>query len=72
MAQNKDLCPNTNGEHRYFVFKTQEVFVPFKLDVSILEQALIPKLPAELYVKKEYAILGCNCGSVIKTEVEQR
>lgn len=68
----KDLCPNTNGEHRYFVFKTVEVFEIYEPNASDLEKAIMPELPAQLYVKKEYAILGCNCGSVIKTEVKKQ
>lgn len=74
MSDNKDLCPiNASGDHRYFVFKTSEVFELLDMShISELESALMPKLPSQLYVKKEYAILGCNCGSVIKTEVKNK
>lgn len=75
MTQVQDLCPNqTDGNHRYFVFKTVEVFVPyvFTLDGSedntTVEKILV-SIP-QLYEKKEQAVLGCNCGSVIKTEVK--
>jgi len=58
-----DTCPNNEFGHRYFIFKVVESFVPYVgIDKPYDEQ---------VYVKKEHALLGCNCGSVIKNEVKQ-
>lgn len=48
-------------EHRYFIFKTFEAFEP-----TVVGQGGV-----QLYEKTEYAVLGCNCGSVVKEEVKQ-
>lgn len=59
---NNDACPNSDiGVHRYFIFKTVECF----------ERVEVFSELGTLYVKNEYALLGCNCGSVVKTEVKQ-
>jgi hypothetical protein len=68
MTQSKDLCPlNMTGDHRYFIFKTVEVFEPIPK-----EEIADPTPGRQLYEKIEYALLGCNCGSSIKTVVEMR
>jgi hypothetical protein len=68
MTDSKNLCPiSDTGNHRYFIFKAVEVFEP--LQVSLAADG-----PADLkhtfYEKVEYALLGCNCGSVIKQKVK--
>lgn len=47
-------------EHRYFIFKTYDCYEPFE------KQKVL-----QTYIKIEYAILGCNCGSVIKMKVQE-
>lgn len=69
--EQRTACPSTGDMHRYFIFKTEVVFEPWAPVMSDLEKALLPDMPALLFVKKEYAILGCNCGSVIKKVVKQ-
>jgi hypothetical protein len=70
MTQEKDLCPlNTSGDHRYFIFKSIEVFVPFKTPENWA--AWDTDKFVQLYQRIEYATMGCNCGSAIKTEVKQ-
>lgn len=76
MDQEKDTCPiSPTGEHRYFVFKAVEVFEPYYFSVAAEVDpatiATINSLPP-LYRKIEYATLGCNCGSAIKTEVKSK
>lgn len=53
-------------EHRYFIFKTFETYE------AIPEQADEPYLGHQLYIRVEYAILGCNCGNTIKERIKQR
>lgn len=63
-----NLCANSDsGDHRYFVFKTFEVFEPVNSD-DVMEAK--EQIPRQFYEKVEYAVLGCNCGSVIKKVVE--
>lgn len=60
----EDLCPITGQAHRYFIFKTFEGYEPtmtLELDKPTTDLA---------YYKREFAILGCNCGSVIKIKVQ--
>jgi hypothetical protein len=72
MTKEKDLCPmNSSGEHRYFMFKISEVFVPFEGKNKSVSTQLELKNTC-LYEKKEYATMGCNCGSAIKSEVKQK
>lgn len=77
MTQTQDLCPlNTSGDHRYFIFKTVEVFELYKgsydgLPIDATGQR-DGKLGTNLYEKIEYGLLGCNCGSVIKSRVKQQ
>lgn len=66
MPDTQDLCPNqSDGNHRYFVFKTAEVFVP-----QDPERTGQTDVTTTLYEKIEQAVLGCNCGSVIKRVVQ--
>lgn len=53
-------------EHRYFIFKTQIEYDP------ISDDDLNGTKYGQLYEKVETATLGCNCGSVIKSIVEQK
>ena len=67
----KQHCPLTGGDHKYFISKTLELFEP--VVVSETAAGLIKEFVAgaKLYVKKEYAILGCNCGSAVRKEIEK-
>ena len=53
-----DECPLNTYGHKYFVFKTFEAY-----DLYSTTQGL------PLYAKQEYAVLGCNCGNVIKQKI---
>lgn len=65
MSDTQDLCPSTdNGNHRYFIFKVVEVFEPYTFKNGDNNP--------NLYEKVEYALLGCNCSSVIKQKVKQK
>lgn len=74
-----DFCFYTGDQHKYFVFKTVEIYELHKIidgsdpDVNPKDIGVILDFVRNnnLYVKKEYAILGCNCGSVIRKEVKQ-
>lgn len=55
---------SSEHEHRYFIFKTYDSYVPQDPERTSQSDVTIT-----LYQKIEYAILGCNCGSVIKKEV---
>lgn len=58
-------CPITGQPHRYFIFKTFENYEP----TVTFENG---KPTADIaYYKREIAVLGCNCGSVIRREVEK-
>lgn len=84
MSEANDYCPlNPSGDHRYFIFKTVEVFETYTPPVGIYSAVISNKelavkndrevekwFSTQLYQKKEYAILGCNCGSAIKKEVK--
>lgn len=63
--EDTQACPISGDNHRYFIFKTYEEFVP-QIQVSLTAKAASP----QLYEKVEKAVLGCNCGSVIKTKVK--
>ena len=68
MTQAQDTCPVTDsGNHRYFIFKAVEVFEPF-IDIDLEATGKNGKY----YEKVEYAISGCNCGSVVKQKVKQQ
>lgn len=69
-----DSCPLTGGAHKYFIFKTMDWYEPFSFSVEFMEnysEAFMELFDNvdQYYIKKEYAILGCNCGSVIRKEV---
>lgn len=65
-----NVCPLNGDNHRYFVFKTTSEFVPVDTDKVVYREDY-PGPVVQLYEKVEYAVLGCNCGSVIKTEVKE-
>lgn len=58
-----DICPISGDQHRYFIWQTKNEFEPFN--------GGDPNTGAQLFVKIEYAILGCNCGSAIKKRIKQ-
>ncbi len=63
----KTTCPNTpDGKHRYFIFKTFETHE--LIDPAYYTVATIITIP--IYQKMEYALLGCNCGTVIKRVIK--
>lgn len=66
-----DTCPLNEVGHKYFIFKTAEIFEPLGLDTGDGTKVPAKFSDKPVYVKTEYAILGCNCGSVIKKEVKQ-
>lgn len=59
--ENEDICPINNDRHRYFIFKTYDVFEPVNLGTG----------HDNIYEKVEYAVLGCNCSSVIRKRVKE-
>jgi hypothetical protein len=64
MDDNKDFCPvNASGDHRYFIFKAMEVFLPYEDEDSV-------PIDKNLYEKKEKVILGCNCGAALSKLIE--
>ena len=63
MAGSLEACPaSPGGSHRYFIFKTGTEFVAATDDDKY----------GMLYAKQEYAVLGCNCGAVVKRTVVDR
>lgn len=79
----QDFCPISGDQHRYFIFKTIEVFEIYTPPLDIYSAIMGNKelalkndpevekwFSTQLYAKKEYAVLGCNCGSVIRKEVK--
>jgi hypothetical protein len=62
-----DYCPFSGQEHKYFIFKTFEMYEPATGYIYAPED----KDHRTLYDKKEYAVLGCNCGSVIRKEIQK-
>lgn len=54
---------SSDHEHRYFIFKTYVGYDP------ITDEEYLGGKWGTVYKQQEYAILGCNCGSVIKMEV---
>jgi hypothetical protein len=49
-------------EHKFFVFQVKADFQPLPLDEN----------GKQLYERYEYAVLGCNCGKVVKTKVKEQ
>jgi hypothetical protein len=59
-------CPSSmSGDHKYFIYKTFETYEP----ATGYLYAENDKDHRTLYDKVEFAILGCNCGSVIKSRI---
>lgn len=52
-------------DHKYFMFETKTAFVPYKFDSADIVTG-IDTDNTVLYIREEYAVLACNCGSVIK------
>jgi hypothetical protein len=73
----EDFCPLTGQFHRYFLFKTFETYERYKvIDGTNIDSDAARHILAfigshELYEKKEYAVLSCNCSSVIKQEIQK-
>lgn len=63
MTTSTTPCPLNSGDHRYFLFKSYEAFEP------VINQGSLNG-NNQIYEKVEYAILGCNCSSVVKTKVK--
>lgn len=74
--EQRTVCPTTGDFHRYFIFETKNGYEPIQVEVvtgvkaGILSREGTTELRT-LYEKVEYAVLGCNCGSVIKQKVKQ-
>lgn len=58
------IAPDDDHDHRYFIFKTFETYELFEAKAN-------PWTNKQLYEKVEYAVLGCNCGSVVRQKVLQ-
>ena len=57
-----DDCILNPAGHRFFINgKTYTDFVPYEFRDG-----------EQLYIRKEYAVLGCNCGEVFRKLVEER
>lgn len=61
-----DYCTFTRGEHKYYIFSTKSDFEP----VTDLE--IIDITTDQLYRRIEYAVISCNCGSVLRKRVRQQ
>lgn len=62
----EDNCPIHGENHKYFIYKVVDYFEPVVVD-SIYKLS-----PTVTYYKKvEYAIMGCNCGSVVREKIKQ-
>jgi hypothetical protein len=61
-------------EHKFFIYETKMAFEPFVLNLPPMDdkeyikfwQAVSAALPANLYERVEYVVLGCSCGNVIR------
>ena len=62
-------------EHKYFIHEVRTAFEPVVPPVEPItdEAATVCEYikAHDLYERVEYAVLGCNCGSVIKQRVKQ-
>lgn len=56
-----DDCPNY-GTHKYFTYVIKTDYEPFGE----------PGVAGQLYLKVEYAILSCNCSSVVRVRVKKQ
>lgn len=74
MTNNNDIClANDNSNHRYFIFRTVDIFEPITLEDLNVDMQLPMNYKAPiLYEKVEYAISGCNCGNAIKQVVKKQ
>lgn len=58
-------CPLNEAGHRYFIYKTFEVYEPLYSDTYAMQDS-----PAQLYEKVEYAVMGCNCSATVKRKIK--
>ncbi len=58
-----DECPLNPSGHKFFLFKAFETY-------EFHSNGLVTGTP--LYQKIEYAVLGCNCGRVIRTNIKEQ
>jgi hypothetical protein len=77
-----NICPINGDNHRYFVHSTKVEFEPSKTNnqnftakgEGLKDEVLVKMFDylntRQLYERIEYAMLGCNCGSVIKSKVK--
>lgn len=61
--EKRTVCASSGDMHRYFIFKTEVAY-------EKCGAMAIRGLMRDVFEKVEYAILGCNCGSVIKERVK--
>ena len=66
MNDTDTLCPITGSYHKYFMFSTKSEFEP------VIDSDELLKPDQQLYRRVEYAILNCNCTSVIKKRIIQK
>lgn len=60
----QDDCPlNPQYGHKYFIFQVRDAYeLTNQVDMD-------ENFAGNLYRKMEYAVLGCNCGSIMKKAV---
>jgi hypothetical protein len=62
-------CPINGDNHKYFVHTVKVEFE--RVDPERTQISIIGELYNEDYYRRvEYAYLGCNCGSAIKSKVK--
>lgn len=65
-----NTCPINGDNHKYFLFKTVSVFEVVSI-YDIINPDMQNYSPTEvLYKKVEYAIMNCQCGSVVREKVK--
>jgi hypothetical protein len=65
-----------NHEHKFFIFDVRSNYELFNPPLKWIEEysdALLDLYGEldQLYKKTEYAVLGCNCGEVIKQKIKR-
>lgn len=66
MSFEEPVCPVTGSYHKYFVYSTKTDFEP------VTDPEICDLSDTQLYKRVEYAILNCNCTSVIRKQVTKQ
>lgn len=67
-------CPLNPAGHKYFTYAIKTDYEPMEYTIdsnSVAVAEFIDHLP-ELFRKVEYAILSCNCSSVLRVRVRKQ